>query len=127
MIKIKLPLFIDMPMKRKNDKRYYLNLNGYRNWCFIVSNNIKKQFKLEIESQLNFKLVKPNFEYQLYYKDKRRRDKMNIISILDKFLLDAMVECGCFKDDNDANTDEVLIKNPKIDKDNPRCEVTIYD
>ena len=125
MNKIILPLHIDMPRKTNKDKRYYINLNSYRNWHFIINNKIKKAFKDAISYQLNFKVVKPKFEYQLYYKDKRKRDKMNVISILDKFLLDAMVECECFEDDNDSNTNIVTINNPKIDKLYPRCEVTI--
>jgi len=127
MIKVILPLYIDIPRKTKKDKRYYLNINGYRNWCYIVNNQIKKKFKNKISSQLIFKLNKPKIEYKLFYKDKRNRDKMNIITVIDKFFMDALVESNCFKDDNDKNTGEVIIRNPEIDKENPRCEVTLYN
>ena len=77
-------------------------MNAYKGWHFIVANKFKKEFKEQMRSQLEGKAFNnPTIEYFLYYKDNRRRDKMNFASIISKFLLDAMTELGCIEDDND--------------------------
>lgn len=121
---IKSPLYIDMGVRKV--KRYYLNMNGYRNWHFQISNNLKKKYKELIKDQVkDLKLRRVGIDYQLYYKDKRKRDKMNIVCVVSKFFLDALVEYGCIDDDNDEFIGEERILTPKIDKENPRCEIIL--
>ncbi len=114
---ITLPAFLIQPRKTKADKRYSLDLNQYRNWNFRVSNILKVQFKEENKDLFDFKASKINsIKYQITYPDKGRHDKMNIISVVDKFLMDALVEYGCIPDDNDNYIGEVIILRSLYEK-----------
>ena len=127
-MKFIIPLYI-----QKKKKKYYLNLNNYRNWHYQVSNNIKKEFKNIVESQLW--LIEKNkigelrnkknisVLYQVYYWDLRKRDKGNIYSIMQKFFLDSIVELWLIEDDNDNIIWDEIFKKPVYDKGNGRIEI----
>ena len=73
-------------------------MNSYRNWHYQVSNDIKRRFKSDISRKLDFKFDgKIKIDYFYFAPDKRKRDLMNVISVVDKFFQDAMVECGCYR------------------------------
>jgi hypothetical protein len=119
---IDLPLFV---MASKNRKKW-LTLNSYRNWHYSVSNNCKKNFKRDIKELLNFRLDgKVKIDYEYYAPDKRKRDLMNVISVVDKFFQDAMVETGCIEADDMSIVVEVNSRFVAIDKQNPRLTATI--
>lgn len=93
--------------KKREPKKYFLNLNVYRNLNMHVNNNLKIMFKKEVVSLLeeqninkNLKLNSIEVHYELFFPDKRGRDIMNVGSIIDKFALDAIVEYGVIEDDN---------------------------
>lgn len=65
--------------------------------------------------------------YQVYYPDKTRRDKGNIYSIVQKFFLDALVECWVIPDDNDNIVWDEYFKKPIYDKWNGRVEIEIIE
>ena len=46
---------------------------------------------------------KVDITYKLYSKDKRRKDKGNILSIVQKFLLDSITNMKVWPDDNDKH------------------------
>lgn len=121
-IKIDLPLYVFVSKIRKK----WLTLNSYRNWHYSVSNNCKKKFKEDIRSSLDFKLIgQVRIDYEYYAPDKRKRDLMNVISVIDKFFQDALVESGCIEADDVSIVIEVNSKFMGIDRENPRLEVTI--
>ena len=123
-MKIIVPLYAEMWKKKK--KKYYYNLNNYRNRHYIINNNIKKKFKQNIKEQCNFQVdYIQEIHYQLYYPDKRKRDKGNILSIIQKFFLDAIVEFGCISDDCDKYIWKEIFYKPLYEKGNGRCEITI--
>jgi len=125
---ISVPIYITLPKKTMEDKKYGLNMNSYRNWNFHLSNTLKKEFKRIIAPQLkNKRFDYPTIEYCLYYPDKRSRDKMNFASIISKFFLDALVECGCILDDNDYFIGREIAEIPQIDKENPRCDIILTE
>ena len=125
---IKIPVKLIIPRKTKADKTYYLNMNGYRNWHFIISNQLKVLFVEQINEQIKDlkieKLIKIN--YALYFKDKRVRDKMNYIAVIDKFFMDSLVTCGCIKDDNDKYTGEVHIDETQKTEEESYCLIDLY-
>jgi len=96
---IELPISLEIGVKKK--KKYYLNLNIYRNTPFHLNNTLKKEFK---------KIVTPMFPdvfyekytitYVLYLPNLLKRDISNVCSVVDKFFVDAMVEAGLAPDDN---------------------------
>lgn len=122
------PLFVVVPRKTKSIK-VLLNLNVYRNLHYRTSNDAKIVYKELFKDELNNKKFKTPVEitYKVYKSSKKKLDKMNIISIVSKFLLDAITEYGCWIDDNDDYIKTETILPTEIDKINPRVEITIKE
>lgn len=124
-IKVTAPLYFTLGVKKP--KRHYINLNGYRNWHFLVSNKLKAMYKDAVKSQLegiklntpiilSFHLVKPTL---------RKTDRSNPLSIHEKFFCDALVELGCIPDDNDDYIEKTDGYTSSYEKGNGRVEITI--
>ena len=121
-ITLSLPLFIT----NRSNRRKWLTLNNYRNWHYQVSNDIKRRFKSEIFDKLDFKIKgRVKIEYFYFAPDKRTRDLMNVISVIDKFFRDAMVDRGCIESDDLSTVVEVNSCYMGIDKEDPRLDVMI--
>lgn len=86
------------------NKKFALNLNVYRNAHYQTLNKAKIIFKNQLLADYpeltRIKAQRVEIEYYIERCDKRVFDTMNIISIVDKFFLDALVEFGCIHDDN---------------------------
>lgn len=126
MIKLTCPVKIEMGSKKL--RTYYLNLNNYRNWHYQVSNKLKVMFKGLMHSQL--KDIKPvkevhSITYTIFFGSKRRADLMNIGTVVDKFLCDALQEYNIIPDDDKEFLHTFIFEYGGIDKGNPRVEVTI--
>lgn len=110
-------------MNTSNRKIILMSMNWYRNAHYGIKDKIKKQYRKMIYYQV--KKVKQPFNkqikvnYKLYYKNPHS-DLMNIVSVIDKFLLDAIVEYGLISDDNVKKY--VACKAEAVEKDvnNPR-------
>lgn len=96
-----LPLSVTLPRKRNSDKKVMLNLNYYRNMHFQVNNQVKQYFKPI--SVYAFRAEMIEISYIVYKTTKRKYDTMNIISIIDKFFLDWLVENNYLSDDTCLN------------------------
>jgi len=44
-IEFELPLFVMLPRKTKKDRKAIINMNNYRNWNFMFSNQAKHIYK----------------------------------------------------------------------------------
>lgn len=111
-------------------KTHYLNLNGYRNWQFQLNNQLKKLFKITVAEDIrNLKPVGGpiRITYKIFYPTKRAFDVDNIGAVISKFTMDALVEFGVLEDDNYTIVPEVRFEFGGIDKDNPRCDVTLEE
>jgi Holliday junction resolvase RusA-like endonuclease len=95
----------------------------------MVKGNAKKVFFEVMKDQLEgVKIDTPvNITYQLFSPDKRRRDKMNAIAVVSKFLLDAITHYGCWEDDNDDFVKIETLLPTEYDKGNGRIEVVIVN
>ena len=126
-MKIICPLYIDLPRKTKKDRRVYINMNSYRNLHYLVSNSVKREYKEALREQLEGITIETpvDITYQVFKGSKRRLDKMNVIAVTSKFLLDAITEYGCWEDDNDDYVKTETLLPTKYDKENPRVEVII--
>ena len=126
-MKIISPLYIDLPRKTKKDKRVYLNLNSYGNVNSFVNNEVKKAYLEAIREQVEGKVIHTPVEihYQVFKQSKRRLDKMNVIAVTSKYLLDALTNLKCWVDDNDDYVNTETILPTILDKNNPRVEITI--
>tara|TARA_R110002153_G_scaffold79474_1_gene202840 strand:+ start:1114 stop:1509 length:396 start_codon:yes stop_codon:yes gene_type:complete len=127
--KIISPLFVTLPRKTVKDKRIALNMNTYRNLHHRISNDAKKAYSEALREQLEGLSIQTPVEitYKVYKASKRRLDKMNVISVVSKFLLDSITEYGCWEDDNDDYVKTETILPTELDRENPRVEVIIKE
>lgn len=129
MYKIIAPYSITIPRKTKEWRKYAMNLNWYRNWSFHESNAVKKLYLNAVVESIN-KL--PHFSkiwiiYKPYYSRWWKHDKWNVLSVSQKFFLDALVETETIDDDSDIIVDCELFLPWDVDKDNERVEIFIFD
>ena len=127
--KIISPLFVTLPRKTVKDKRIALNMNTYRNLHHRISNDAKKAYSEALREQLEGLVIQTPVEvtYKVYKASKRRLDKMNVVSVVSKFLLDSVTEYGCWEDDNDDHVKKETILPTELDRDNPRVEINIKE
>jgi len=127
--KIISPLFVTLPRKTVKDKRIALNMNTYRNLHHRISNDAKKAYSEALREQLEGLSIQTPVEvtYKVYKASKRRLDKMNVISVVSKFLLDSITDYGCWEDDNDDYVKTETILPTELDRENPRVEIIIKE
>ena len=127
--KIISPLFVTLPRKTVKDKRIALNMNTYRNLHHRISNDAKKAYSEALREQLRNLTIQTPVEvtYKVYKGSKRRLDKMNVISVVSKFLLDSITDYGCWEDDNDDYVKTETILPTELDRENPRVEIIIKE
>jgi hypothetical protein len=129
LLKIDLPIYLRIG-KTKKSKKYSLNLNGYRNWHFQVSNKLKATFKKHVQSKIsesNQFLGVIEIHYTVFNKDARKSDVMNWTAVVDKFFQDCLSEMGYIEDDNWQFTKKITSEYGGIDRENPRIEAVILD
>lgn len=103
MIKYILPISVTLPRKTKADKKVMLNMNNYRNMHHQISNQAKHEF--EPISGQGFSANRIRISYRVEKTTKRKYDTMNIVSIVDKFFLDWLVNNGRLIDDTCDNVE----------------------
>lgn len=127
-ITIVLPVYYTEKYKTKKDKTFLVGMNWYRNAHFILNNKVKHSYHEIIKKKVNnIKFKRIILTYRVYIK-RKGTDGHNIRSIIEKFLLDGLVESKAIK--NDSTPDFVLEdKGTKyfIDKLNPRMEIDIEE
>ena len=128
-IVVKMPLFVMLPRKTIPDKKYIINLNNYRNWNFIVSNQVKKAYSEIAKGTLSDFVAqdgcKVGLVFTLFKGSKRRIDRANVLSIHEKFFCDAMTDAGCIPDDNDEFVAWTHYCSGELDRTDPRVEIQI--
>ena len=127
MIKLICPLYIVLERKTKPDKKIFVNMNTYRNLHFQINNQVKIKYKELLKEQLIGVKIKTPVEitYKVYKARNNNLDKMNVVSITSKYLLDAITQLGCWTDDNDDFVKTETIMPTELDRENPRVEVFI--
>lgn len=117
---------IKITLGKRKFSNYWLSMNNYRNWHPMVSNNIKQAFKESLDLSHLVPVIPPvKLSYTFYYPTLSHRDIGNSLGVLDKFTADALVEARILTDDNYTIVQAVEGLFGGIDRDNPRCEVTI--
>jgi len=125
-MKLILPIYYEQVFKTKKNKMILVGMNNYRNWHYILSNKIKSHYCSLIKSQYDgSKFENPLVHYKIYAK-RRGVDGGNIRSVIEKFVLDGLVEVGAIPNDTIDYIDEDR-SNYSIDKDNPRAEIYLTE
>lgn len=103
--KLKIPNYFDIIKKSAKNgfQRHHLSYNNWITKHFQVKNKIKQGYKEEIlkqlkEKNIDYKFKKIKISYDVYFKSKTG-DLMNLVSIIDKITLDAIVDYGIIEDD----------------------------
>lgn len=128
MIKITLPTYYLQKFKTKKDKQLLVGMNWYRNAHPHQSNNVKHYYHELIKEMIgDKKFGRIRLKYDVYI-SRGGTDGHNIRSVIEKFLLDGLVECGAIEDDctpkfvvGDNGTDYYM------DAENPRMEIEIIE
>ena len=100
-MKFNLPIYHTLRYKKKKDKNILVGLNWYRNAHYQISNKVKQHYTHMVAMKLQNQrreLSKYRINYTLFYR--RSCDLMNIVSVIDKFVNDALVKSGIVSDDN---------------------------
>lgn len=119
------------PLKimKNSVKNFVLNLNQFRNTHFRVLNNCKINYKEYMKEQIEKakRYDRAIFVYKVYEATRRRYDLGNVCSIHQKFFEDAFVELNKLKDDSSYYIPIVLYLKGRLDKDNPRVEIDVFE
>lgn len=131
MINITLPLHIMIPRKTKADKKWILNLNNYRNTHYQVLSDAKIEYSKVVKKEIggvDWKIIeKAKIIFEYYHGSKRRVDKSNPCSIIEKFACDALTDIGLWVDDDSEHIPITEYRWGGVDKNNPRCELIIEE
>lgn len=116
---------ISVPVTKK--KRFYLNLNQYRNAHHFTLSKAKANYHEVVEPLLKHlpRFGRINLVYTLFTGTEQLCDTSNICSIVDKFFSDVLVACEKIVDDNRKIVLSAHYRWGGVDKHNPRVEVTI--
>ena len=124
MVKFSVPLEVWISA----NKKFILNLNNYRNTHYQTLNKAKQEYAKLISPLIpNFKADKVRVEYVLWTKTKRKTDIGNVLSIVQKFVEDVIVDGGHLPDDNYTVIPDVRYRFGGIDPKDPRVEITIQN
>ncbi len=119
-----VPLFVQV----SKSKRFYLNLNGYRNEHYQTLNKAKVMYAAIVKPLIGHvprNLRRIHISYTLFPKTRVELDTANILCIVDKFVCDTLVANGVLEDDNFKFVITTRHAYGHVDPQNPRAEVTI--
>lgn len=125
--RIVTPMYIELERKTKKNRKVSINMNSYGHSNHFTNNEVKIKFKEVVGQQLRGITIKTpvNITYQVFKPSKRKLDKMNVIAVTSKYLLDAITELGCWEDDNDDYVKIEKLLPTEYDKGNGRVEILI--
>ena len=132
-MKIILPLSVTLPRKTKADKVFILNLNVYRNTHHMTLNQAKVLWKdttwqgvLDAKFPVALFPEPPyRFTYTVFPASNRKFDLSNVLSVVEKFTDDALIECGVIPDDSYKVIPCIDYRFGGVDKNCPRVELEI--
>ena len=132
MISFNIPLSFELGKKKK--RKYYLNLNTYRNLHYHVNSDLKILVKEYIKEYIlpfkgdSLSISEPvEIEYIIFPGSKRRMDLDNMV-VIAKYVQDALVELGILKDDSYTYIPKISFSFGSLDPDKKGyCKVTIKE
>jgi len=126
-------MILPLEVYYSKNKKFILNLNNYRNAHYRILSSAKRIYSENLVAELNEWSLKPKIknpvtlEYVYYAKSNRRVDVSNPCSIIDKFTCDALVKAEILEDDSSKQIKEIYYVYGGVDKEFPRCRLTIKE
>ena len=129
MISLELPIYYTFERKTKKDNKILVGMNWYRNAHFRNSNQVKQHYHKLIHSKvMQSQKIKDKYMVSyVLYPSNANCDLMNVVSVIDKFLNDALQDCGVVVNDNIKFYKHMIATVKEIDKENPRIEIIIEE
>jgi Holliday junction resolvase RusA-like endonuclease len=126
---ITTPFNVVLPRKTVKDKKAPISMNFYGNVNSFTNNEIKRIFKEIVRPQVEGLTINTPVEitYQVFKPSHRKLDKMNVIAVTSKYLLDAITELGCWEDDNDDHIKTETLLPTQYSKNDGKVMVTIKE
>lgn len=125
---LSIPVYWTDVKKTKKSPTHLVSMNFYRNAHHFTNNKMKKHIEDIIKAQLpNVKIQGKYRVSYIYYFKNPKSDLMNVVSLMSKFLNDAMQEAGVVEDDNVQHLIAEYTEIGGLDKLNPRCEVYVEE
>lgn len=125
-----LPIYYVQKFKTKKDKKFLISLNWYSLANRFLKNDVKKRYHKLVSEALDYASEdKPMKHYKTSYKfyyDKTNCDMMNVISVIDKFVMDGIREFGLIDDDSVKEYNRCVIEAEE-DRKNPRIFIFIEE
>ncbi len=120
---------IPLSVHVSKNKKVALNLNVYRNLHYQANNKAKHAMTNILRNELMgcglLQEFPVKFIYTIYRKNNRGVDLMNIGSVLDKYVCDALVQMRLIPDDNIKYIAGVEFIDGGVDKNNPHAKLEI--
>ena len=112
-----------------NKKKIALNLNVWRTIHYRIKSKAKHEYNKIMLSQLKNLKIKGKISMTFRYikGSKRKSDKSNVLSIVEKFFCDSLTKFGCIADDNDSIIIEQHYLETKYKKNHPHVIIEIKE
>ena len=112
--------------QQSSKKTVLTSMNSDRNWHYHVASKFKRDFAELVKSQVSTAetFSKYRLEIQLYYKNKNC-DGSNIIPLIEKVLLDALIDIKVLTNDSVQQHIGTSWSAVAQDVANPRCEIQV--
>ena len=116
--------------KEIKDTVHLAGMNWFRNANPFVKDKAKQYYHKLVSEALQDSGIKITGKYSTEYKYCYKSDSSdagNVISLIEKFMLDGLKECGAVIDDSVKYHTKSNGWTVEKDKDNPRVEITIKE
>ena len=129
MINIELPIYYTIERKTKKYNKILVGMNWYRNAHFRSSNQVKQHYHNLIYSKVtqSQKLKDKYMVSYMLYPSNSNCDLMNVVSVINKFLNDALQDSGVIVNDNIKFYKHMIATAKEVDKLNPRIEIIVEE
>ena len=130
MVNLTLPIYWVNEKKTKKSTTHLVGENFFRNACYHIKNKMKKDYHELVHNQIVTQPKQPYekfvMHYKLFYKNPSS-DPSNVVSKIEKFVLDALKAEKVIVDDNVMHHTKSSYEVVGQDKENPRVEITVTE
>lgn len=122
------PVWVMIPRKTKENKKFRLNMNAFVNYhrfdlnkCKILYNDLMRPQLADMPQCVEIE----NITYKYFKQSNRKMDRANVLSIVEKFFCDALVYHNKIADDNDLIIKSTTYMTGGINRVEPYVDIII--